>query len=478
MDNNLIKKQMRSGAIVSMIARYSEYFFQLIITAILSRLLTPKDFGIIAVVNVIIIFFRLFSDVGIGPAIIQDKGTTSKEISAAFNLTFFLGVFLGILFFFSSYIIAAYYNNDAYLIVSKWLSLSLFFSSLSIVPRAILRKAKKFGKLGALIIISNIIAGTTAIISALNGMNYMALVYKSILDNLFQFILIFIASRISIRFVWSANFFRRIYRYASYQFLFDFVNYFSRNLDKLLIGKYISETQLGYYEKSYRLMMLPLQTLTHVVAPVFHPVLSEIQNQKELMYKTYLKMAKILAIVGFPLSSFLFFNTEEAVFLVFGSQWGDSIPVFKILSLSVGFQMVLSSTGSVFQAAGRTDLLFLSGLFSSIFMIAGTVIGVLFNSIEIVALGLLAAFVINFLQGHYLLIIKGFHQKLWPFVRILINPLIMSIVIFVILYLFETFFSSDKLFLQLLIKTMLSAIVFLLMALLNGELKEIIKYIR
>ena len=125
-------------------------------------------------------------------------------------------------------------------------------------------------------------------------------------------------------------------------------------------------SDLGYYEKSYRLMMLPLQNIAQVITPVMHPIFSDFQNDKGKLLSSYEHIVRFLAFIGLPLSALLFFTAEEVTIIIFGNQWMPSVPVFRILSLSVGIQIILSSSGSIFQAAGDTRSLFVCGVFSSV----------------------------------------------------------------------------------------------------------------
>lgn len=121
------------------------------------------------------------------------------------------------------------------------------------------------------------------------------------------------------------------------------MSYFIRNLDKMLIGKYIGMAPLGYYEKSYRLMSLPIQNITYVITPVLHPILSDYQKEEKRLATINERMVRLLAFIGFPLGILLFFCGRELMLFVFGPQWEPSIPAFQILSLSVGLQIVMSS---------------------------------------------------------------------------------------------------------------------------------------
>ena len=184
-----------------------------------------------------------------------------------------------------------------------------------------------------------------------------ALIVNPILSSVLLFVLSYRAYPQRLRPTFGLDAIRKIFSFSAYQFLFNAINYFSRNLDKLLIGKYMGMTPLGYYEKSYRLMMLPLQNITHVISPVMHPVFSEFQHDLQRVRTSYEKIVRLLAFIGFPLSVFLWFAAQEVVLIIFGSQWMPSVPVFRILSLScwrrpAGFSRRLTIRGA-FLSAGR-----------------------------------------------------------------------------------------------------------------------------
>src|SRR5690606_30134284 len=202
-----------------------------------------------------------------------------------------------------------------------------------------------------------------------------------------------------------------LYSFSRNQFLFNIINYFSRNLDHFLIGKYVSLKDLGYYDKAYTLSLYPNQILTSVITPVVQPVLSQYEDQKDVIKRTYITISKLLALVGMPLTVFLIFSAEEIIYILFGNQWGSSVRTFQILAFSIWVQMILSSTGSIFQSSNRTDLMLLSGILSTILNVTGIIIGVILGKIEIVALGLVVSFLINFIQCNYLLMIKVFASK-------------------------------------------------------------------
>lgn len=216
-------------------------------------------------------------------------------------------------------------------------------------------------------------------------------------------------------------------------------------------------------------MSLPVQNLTHVFTPVLHPVLSEFHDNKKKIYKSYYIIVKILATVGFPLSIFLYFSAYEIISIMYGAQWLESIPVFKFLALSVGIQIVLSSTGSIFQATNRTDLLFYSGFLSAILILSGIGYGVFYGKTLVsVGLFILLAFSINFFQGFYLLINLALNQSFIKFLQVFIYPTITSIFIALALWSIEKF-SISNVFLSLTVKVIVAFTLFIIIFMISKE---------
>jgi PST family polysaccharide transporter len=213
------------------------------------------------------------------------------------------------------------------------------------------------------------------------------------------------------------------------------LNYFSRNLDKILVGKYIGMQSLGFYEKSYRLMMMPLSTITNVITPTIQPIFSEYQNQKEQLLFHSLKLVKTLALIGCILTPFLFFTARELILIIFGDQWENAIPVFKILSLSVFVQLVDSSSGSILQSSNSIRYLFISGLICAFINILAILISVIFfNSIQIVAISIDIALFFNLIISIYYIYKKTFNTSVFVVLRMFIYPSLIGLIVGIVLY--------------------------------------------
>jgi PST family polysaccharide transporter len=430
-----IKKDLFTGITYTAISKYSGILISVIIAGILGRLISPDDFGVVAVATVIISFFGIFSNLGISPAIVQNKELMDNDLSDIFCFTVWMGLLISLCFFFASWLISSYYEKAQLIIICRILSVQLFFSTVNIVPNSLFFKNKQFKFIAVRNLAVQICTGAIAVTAAFSGVGIYALLIMPVMSSVIVFIIGIKAYPQKIKWNSGLKALKKIFKYSAFQFLFEIINYFSRNLDKLLIGKYLGMGQLGYYEKSYQLMMMPLQNITHVITPVMHPVFSEYQNNIAYLSASYQKIIRILAFTGFPLSFFLFFTAKEITLLIFGMQWEASVPVFQILSLSVGIQIILSSSGSIFQAANRTDILFISGLLSSILNVIGILVGIfVFNTLSAIACAICITFIINFLQCYFLMYKIVFKMNMVTFWKQFVSPVILVFIIFAALF--------------------------------------------
>ena len=456
-----IKKQLFSGVFYTALAKYSNILISLVVVGVLSRMLSSDDFGVMAVATVVISFFSIFTDMGISAAIVQHKTLTERDFSHIFSFTVWSGLLLALLFFVASWPIGEFYNSSTVTLLCQILSVNLFFASATIVPNALFYRNKEFRFIALRSFAIQVIGGVISIIAVYYGAGLYALTINPVLGSILLFLISLRRYPQRLRFTLGLEAIRKIFSYSAYQFLFSCINYFSRNLDKLLIGKYMGMSPLGFYEKSYRLMMLPLQNITQVITPVMHPIFSDYQNDRERLASSYERIVRFLAFIGFPLSALLCFTAKEATLIIFGDQWMPSVPVFQILALSVGVQIVLSSSGSIFQASGDTRSLFICGLFSALLNVSGILLGVFwFGTLTAVAWCITITFSINFIQCYWQMYRVTFQRSAVPFVRQLISPLIVSLLIAACLFPLHYFTEGMNIFLTAIAKGIVSFLIF------------------
>ena len=187
MTNN-IKQQLFSGVFYTAIAKYSGIIISLVVAGILARLLSPDDFGIVAIATVIISFFAIFTDMGLSPAIIQNKTLTQDDLTNIYSFTFWTGIAVALLFFIASWPISAYYDSPILRTLCQLLSINLFFASVNIVPGALFYKNKEFKFIAIRSFVIQITAGTGAVIAALSGAGLYALLITPIVSSILIYI--------------------------------------------------------------------------------------------------------------------------------------------------------------------------------------------------------------------------------------------------------------------------------------------------
>lgn len=474
--NRLAANEFRSGMFFSALGKYSNVIIQLFVNAILSRILTPADYGVVSIVQIFIEFFNLLADMGFGPAIIQNKKLDETDIQIIFKFSIFLAGVLSLVFMTLGYPVSLFYGNPVYVPIFIILGFAVFFFALLVVPKAVIQKRKDFKTVNTILVFTGIVKGIVSIILAFFGFKYYAIILGSLVQALMNFLFYYSKTRISPKVKFSFGPIKKIWAFSRNQFSFNFINYFSRNFDSILIGRVFTAGALGYYNKSYQLSLYPNQILAGVITPVIQPILSEYEKDIAVIRNTYLKITRVLANIGVPLSVFCFFVASDIILFIFGDQWGASVSSFQILSLSIWLQMIASSSGAFYQSANRTDLLLFSGVQSMILNVAAIGIGVYLGSIESVATMVTISFTVNFLINNYLLMYRIFESGFGELLKELSKPFLMGAVqVLVFLLLPQLPFNV---FYSLLIKGVIFTLTFLLGLVITGQMKEMLQVIR
>ena len=475
-----VKKELTKGVFWIAVAKYSGIVIQLLISAILARKIAPAAFGTIAVAMVVMYFLDILADIGIGPAVVQYKQLTKAHLNSLFTLTVYLGVFLSVVLYMLSGVIAGYYADIMLERICQILSIVMFFHSLNVVPNSLMRKDKRFKTIAYRTLFFRILSGSVAVWGAFHGWGIYALLVSPILTAIGVFGVNYYNYPLQMVLRLNNEAVKMVASFSFFQFAFSFCNYFSRNLDKLIIGKYFSMTQLGYYDKSYHLMMLPIQNVSYVIEPVLHPVLSTLQSSKHELKAKNQKLAVIISNISFPIGLMLYFCGAELIRIVYGGQWDAAIPVFRILALSLPLQMILSTNIPVFQAAGKTNHLFLSGMLNTFCTVCGFLVAAHWGrSIEAVAWSWDITLVINFFNTYFILHNITLKENSISFYISFIPQIVNSIVVFVVISFVSELLITSNVFICLFVKSLLVCTITLLMATILHQynIKGIIKQI-
>lgn len=467
---------LKQAAVINAFGKYSKVLLSIIVEVILARLLTPHDYGVVAVVTVFTTFFAIFSDMGLGTAVIQRKDLTKDDIDQLYTFTVYAAFFLAFLFYCFSYIIASFYRSSIYIRIGHLLSISLLFDTLNMVPNGVLNRQKLFVTIAIRTLVVYVISVIITIILAYFGARYYALVVQAILTSFFTFIWNIVTTRLKFKIRYDNKTLNSVASYSGFQFAFNLLNYFSRNLDNLLAGRFIGSTALGYYNKAYTLMQYPISNLTGVVTPVLHPILSDYQDDKSALYDKYMKVVKLMTAIGIWAEAICIFAGPEIIHIMYGSKWNSSVLCFQLLAISVATQMVNSSGGAAFQALGNTRLLFIQGLINTFVTISAIIFGI-FSGKTIFALALWVSisFLLNFVISFFFLIQFAFGKSFLKFILEMVPYIFISFIVGIGCILYS--FHFNNMFLALIIKITYVTVIYWVALVLTRQDKLILRLI-
>lgn len=467
---------IKIGVIYNLIGTYSGLIIQILITAILSRLLTPKEYGIVAIMQVFIVFLNVIINAGLGPAIIQNKKLNDMDNSILFNFSAILSVIVSVMFGLFGIFIAKAYSNNIFIKLSWYQAVALLFFGLSTVPTAILNKRTQFKFTNFSKVLSNFIGGIMAIYAAFMHFGVYALLINSIASAVINFCLVFLFSNIKITRKIDIHPIKVVWDFSKNQFLFSFNNYFSSNFDNLLIGKYLGESALANYNKSYNLLLMPNLLFSGIIGPVLQPVLSERQDDVHLIKSVTYDIVHFLALFCLPLSVFLSMTSKQIIYIFYGNQWDNAVIPFSILGISSWTFVISTIMGTVMQARNQITLAVKSSFITTPLLILFILLGMKGGSLISVSVGISSGLLVNFGITSFMLIRYSLYSSIISFLNQFKNPVLLSLLIFVGLKIFGSIWKLS-LFGELINHILISVTIWLIFILFSKEIQNVKKII-
>lgn len=436
----VLKTSAVSGFKWSTASQVSRQVMGLATTIVLARLLTPADFGLLGMATVVTGFIALFHGLGTAAAVIQRKELSEALLSSVFWVNVGFGALAMLLLYLFSPLFAYIYQEPRVAPLLQLLSVTLFFSGLSIMQQALLEKSLAFDRLAKLEIVATLIGAAVGIVSALLGYGPWSLVYQALAVTFATTVLL-----------WAANSWRPKFTFHLQEVLsvsgfslnlagFNIFNYFVRNADYLLIGRYLGASDLGIYTLAYRIMLYPLQNISAVISRVMFPLFSQIQEDLPRFRSVYLLVTGAIALVTFPVMFGLLALTEPFVFVMFGPQWQPVVWLLKILVPVGMIQSIVATVGPIYQAKGRTDILFRWGVCSGVLAVLAFVIGLRWGIMGVASAYAVVSIVLVY--PAFAIPFKFISLSVIALLKVLWRPFLCSSLMFVFLFLVELFIPS------------------------------------
>jgi O-antigen/teichoic acid export membrane protein len=373
------------GGVIAILSQGLKFVITIAATSIMARLLTPQDYGLVGMVAFFTVFVSMYKDLGLSTATIQKDEINSEQISTLFWLNVLLS--LGITLFTAAIapLIAWFYGEPQLTWITIVTAVGFIISGLAVQHEALLRRQMRYFALAMISLTSMAMGYIAGIILAWQGFRYWALVASQLAVAATSTLLIFSFVR------WMPGLPKRdtgarsMIKFGGNLTGFTTINYFSRNLDNLLIGRFWGAQQLGLYTRAYQLMALPIDQINEPISSVAVPSLSRLVDSPESYRRAYLRMLEKIALLTMPGVVLLIVTSDWIIHIVLGPQWAGATRIFVLLGVTGLFQPIANTTGWLLISQGRTNHLLKWGFISGPLIMGSIVAGLPWGAVGVAA---------------------------------------------------------------------------------------------
>jgi len=370
-----LRSKAAGGVRWSLIATIGTLTGRMAFVVVLTRLLGPENFGIVAEATVYITAAWILLNFGLPVTIIQRRRLGSEDVGTALTLTIVSGLVLGAATGFGAPLIADFFQTPELAGVMRVLSISLFLKATAVVPAAMLAREMRFKALGTAEIVSMVVSGGIAILAAVNGASYWALVIQMLVLDVIYLVMTLAAAPVPLP-AWSSSAAQRLWSFSSRMMGSDIINYLSDNGEKILIARFLGATPLALYSLAGRVLVVPIETLGKTADRVVLPMFSRLQDDRERVARLFLQAtASVAVFVSLPMA-LVILCAPLGVPMVFGDAWEPAVLPLQLLAAHAVFFLLVTLTNPVVQAAGRADWELRWSLFTTVIAAATFVVGI------------------------------------------------------------------------------------------------------
>jgi PST family polysaccharide transporter len=379
---NIKALSVRGGA-ASIAAQAVTFAIQMISTVVLARLLTPADFGLVAMVTAITGFASMFVSLGLAMVTVQKPEISHQQISNLFWVNAAVSLLIALTITALAPLISWFYGDPRLIAITAALSGVLIFGGLTVQPLALLQRQMRFTALGTVQIVSSLAGLIAAVSASLLGAGYWSLVIMQAIIPFASMIGVWLACR------WWPNWpikrsgLRGMLAFGANLTGSDVLNYLSRSLDNILIGWRWGAEALGFYSKAYALMMLPLALVGSPFSTVAVPTLSRLMDDPKRYRQYYLKAISLKAFVTMPGMIFLAVMSKQVIQIALGPQWLEASRIFMILAVAGLGQPVAVSANWLFISQGRSGDKLKWGIIWSSIILTAFVVGLPWGAVGV-----------------------------------------------------------------------------------------------
>lgn len=350
------KRSLKTGIIWSSIERFSVQGISFLLSIVTARLVTPGEYGLIAMLTIFMAIAQSFIDCGFGNALIQKKDRNEVDYSTVFYFNISISLILYCILYLCAPLISRFYNQPQLIPVTRWIGLNLIFISLSIVQRTRLNIDLNFKLQAKVSLAAVIISGIAGITMAYNGWGVWALVFQSLSNNLLSTIFLWIAAKWHPMLVFSTDSFKRLFSFGSKLLASGLLNTIYLNLYSLVIGKFYNSADVGFYNRAYTISQYPSTNIVMIVSRAIYPIQCEHQDDDKWIENNFLSYIKMTCLIVFFLMGLLAIIAKPIVLIVLTEKWLPAAKLISILSIAYCLYPLMFINCQMLNVKGRSDL--------------------------------------------------------------------------------------------------------------------------
>jgi len=392
-----LKQKTISGLLWSFIDQFANLGISFIVGIILARILSPREFGLIGMITVFIAVSETFINSGFSQALIRKNNCTQTDYSTVFFFNLIVGVVLFAVLFFAAPALSRFFNEPELKSIVQVFGIIVIIGSLTLIQRTILTKRIDFKLQANISVISSIGSGIVGVSMAYQGYGVWSLVMQRIIREGLNSILLWFWNRWTPIFVFSKKSFKELFGFGGKLLLVSLIDTLYRNIYFLVIGKYFSAQELGFYTRADNFKSLPSKNLNSIISRVSYPVLSSMQDDIPRLRNNYQKLIRSTMFITFILMLGMAAVAEPMVIALIGEKWRPSIIYLQMLCF-VGMMFPLHALNvNMLQVQGRSDLLLRLEIIKKTLSVPIIIIGIIWG-IKIMIAGMM----VNTLIAYYL----------------------------------------------------------------------------
>jgi len=430
-DSTSLKKKSLTAVVWSGMDVFMRQGVQFGVSVILARLLTPDEFGTIALLYLFTGIAGIFIDGGFSSALVKKQNATHDDESTVFWINLAMGVLVALSLFFSAPWISSLFGYPILIPLTGMLALSLMLNAMGSVHLVLFSKRLDFKKPMIISSVAAVTSGILAIVLAMKGFGVWALAWQAVVASFVSTIMLWILSPWRPAFIFSIDSARGLFRFGSYLMLSALLDIAYCRIYSLLIGKFYGVRELAFYNRADNTKQIPADVLSKTLSRVVFPVFSAAADDKEKLRRGVRQVLRGVMLINLPIMFGLMVTAEDVIHVLFGKKWLPAAEALEVLCIAGMFWPLHVVNLNVLKALGHSNLFFrlevIKKIIGTSFLLVGTFYGVIGIAWSQAAFGLIG-FVIN---AHYTKIYLNYSaiKQIRDFLAVLFISALMAITV-------------------------------------------------